>query len=107
MRIYGIFQTTCPSGWTLESGWAGKFLMGAASYNGTETGAAQHWHSVTPTGAIGGTAQVVSTSGDYLSGGAQIHRQEDNHTVTHQATYSGYTDNLPPYLDVVYCYQEV
>lgn len=107
MRIYGIFQTSCPSGWALESGWAEKFLMGAAAYVGTENGASQHRHSVTLTGSIGNTTQIVNTTGDYAAGGAQIHRQADIHTVNHQATYSAYTDNLPPYLDVVYCYQEV
>ena len=107
MRVYGIFQTSCPSGWTLESGWSGKFLMGATTYVETENGASQHRHSVTLTGVISDTTQIISTGGEYWTEGTQIHRQVDSHSVNHQSIYSAYTDNQPPYLNVVYCYQEV
>lgn len=107
MRIYGIFTNSCPSGWTRQSVWDGQFLRGATAYGATG-GSETHNHTIN----IGSVTSSVCDEfmvRDYLSGDEQWTDTcfKHSHTYDPPNVTTGDGENLPPYIDVVFCYQEV
>jgi hypothetical protein len=107
MRLYGIFKQSCPAGWTYQGNWGGKFLRGASVYGG-QGGTDTHNHTIN----IGSIASSPSQEGftrDYLVGDEQWVNTSKVHSHTYDPpnVTTGDGDSLPPYIDVVYCYQEV
>jgi hypothetical protein len=107
MRLYGIFKTSCPSGWTRQSAWDNKFLRGASTYGGTG-GTDTHTHTIN----IGNTTTTVCDEfmvRDYIvSGETWVNTcLKHSHTYDPPNMTTGAGDSLPTYTNVVYCYQEV
>ena len=107
----GIFDTSCPGGWTQVADWDGRYLKGAASYGGTG-GSSQHSHASDLGTAITGVTlssdhmifwpieQETSPSQYTFIGGA------NTGSYTAKKVQTGTTSenlNDPPYIQVVFC----
>ncbi|MBU1120114.1 DUF2341 domain-containing protein [Patescibacteria group bacterium] len=88
--------TSCPSGWTRETGYDDKYAYGASSF-GASGGATTH-NNGTPSCTTGGPSSTAMTQSD--SGGATA---SPTHTHTSAMVSVDDITNAPPFLDMVYC----
>jgi hypothetical protein len=106
MKTIGIFKSNCPEGWTRLSEWDGKFMRGYASYGDTG-GTTQHFHTVNyPSKTTGeGTDRAVIYTG--VNSPRRFYVPvEHTHLVDVSEGVSGNANNIPPCIDVVFCYSE-
>lgn len=92
--MIAMFNTTCPSGWTIFAALDGRFPRGSTTYGGTGGGSS---HSHNYSGVTNSPSQD-----SWYDGSNNRYATVYNHT----HAYSGITDsasNLPPYLDVIWC----
>ena len=99
--LIAIFDANCPSGWTRVSAFDEKFLRGSASYGGTG-GAVSHYHSVNPPPTTSGTGAGDSVDEGTLAG-YPVSPPTHTHSVDIAPFNSDSEDNLPPYINVVFC----
>ncbi|MFA5099160.1 MAG: hypothetical protein WC461_03060 [Candidatus Paceibacterota bacterium] len=116
--MVGMFNTSCPTGWTYLSGFANKFPRGSSSY-GSTGGSDTHAHGAgtlagpyhTHTSAISGFGGAAGGGWDGMlqpnNGGNSVYATAapenggaGNGAVT-GSTASG--DNVPGYVTVVFC----
>jgi len=93
-----LYNSTCPSGWTQNSIFDSRFPYGSATY-GSTGGLSSHTHDPR-TGNTGSGGNLNST---VTSGGQAIH-DKGIHTHPVTVTHGTTSDVLPPYLSMVYCY---
>ncbi|MHA1368164.1 MAG: hypothetical protein ACTSRA_00425 [Promethearchaeota archaeon] len=108
--MIGIFDASCPSGWTHVSAYNGKFIRGAASAGatgGSDTIAAHH-HTIPSMSYTGNTGSGIGTFSLVLLGVPSVvlldHTHSMNHTHSAQTSSDdGGHDNRPSYIEVVFC----
>lgn len=96
-----MFEGSCPTGWTRETEFDGKFPKGAASYGATG-GADTHTHNfVIPSqycSTVSGTTQIA------ITGTYELPPLSHKHYFPGSWTYaSDSVSSLPPYVGVVFC----
>ena len=90
-----LYNNTCPSGWTRNSSFDGRFPEGSTvvgNIGGTDYHNHGDWSGNTDTG--GNNNANVTTTGPNISPTSHVHSV----TISHNATTV-----LPPYLDMVFC----
>ena len=97
-NIYMYADTTCPAGWTRASDLDNKFLYGSSTY-GSTGGADTHTH----VDAQCTTSSISTTSLGAINSGTSIGTTTSH---THQSLKIGFnsTTNIPPYTDMIVCY---
>jgi len=108
--MIGIFDTSCPSGWTRVSAFDGLFLKGSVDY-GVTGGDSSHYHSqrtgstiwpdVTDLAVYDGIHGSYSISRITTSGGGDAY--DDIPALTGSSGLGGTSEPYPPYIDVVFC----
>lgn len=95
------FDSACPTGWTRVSALDSKFVRGAAAYGGSG-GAETHSHVCSAASHPGindpGTA-LKTTLGANFDCSTWYHV----HSVNFPSTTSGSANQLPPYINVIFC----
>lgn len=95
-----MFDTSCPTGWTRETAFDGKFIRGAAAY-GSTGGASTHTHSYT----MPDTNSTNHTATELV----RVYEALDMPQQTHYHRYSSYSvtsdsaETTPEYITVVFC----
>jgi len=97
-----MFEGSCPSGWTQENAFNGKFLVGSGTY-GTTGGSDNHTHDY----------DLSRTYTDYHTATYEVRDYPDVYMplVTHRhqsylqsnVTTENANDGLPPYIEVIFC----
>ncbi|OGZ23899.1 MAG: hypothetical protein A2896_03065 [Candidatus Nealsonbacteria bacterium RIFCSPLOWO2_01_FULL_43_32] len=110
--MIAMFDTSCPAGWTRFAALDNKFPQGAATYGGTG-GASTHTHGYTDKmlGTPGGAGPQISSSGSACGEyGSRIFTVEiipgggdGAPTCSSASRTTGSGDNMPPYLNVIWC----
>ncbi|MBN2053183.1 hypothetical protein JW756_06795 [Candidatus Woesearchaeota archaeon] len=99
--MIAMFDTACPTGWTqLSASFNGRFPRVAATYGGTG-GSSTHTHTIDPP-STATNAQAGSWNKGSLAGGWDL-TGGHNHSVDIPPFSSESADNIPPYIDVVFC----
>jgi hypothetical protein len=93
--------SSCPDGWTQETAFNGKFIMGAAGY-GTTGGSDTHTHDysvpLTYSDYYTATYEVRDYASVYMPEVTHRHR-----TFAINSTSDNASVGLPPYIEVIYC----
>ena len=92
-----LYNSTCPTGWTRTSTYDSKFPYGASSYGGTG-GATTHTQG-TPSCTTG----APNTSTQYTQSDSGGTTASPTHTHTGAMVSVDSANNLPPYLNMVFC----
>ncbi len=100
--MIAMFDTTCPAGWTRFSALDGRFARGASSY-GSTGGADTHTHAIDPPNTS--TGAYISDDWYYQNGdsSSRDYSWAHHHDVNISAFNSGSGNNLPSYLNMIYC----
>jgi hypothetical protein len=101
-----IFDTagTCPTGWTRDSDFDGKFLLGGTSYGAI--GGGSHTHNVTiPSGTTGGGIGLSSFNSEVQIGSGTLGTPYADHTHSYPAQVVTSASNYgePSFVAVVFC----
>lgn len=95
-----MFDTTCPSGWTRETAFDGKFIRGAASYGATG-GTASHSHSYEIPNTYSSTHSATEMVRDHTD--VIMPEQHHDHRFTAYNSTSETAETYPEYITVVFC----
>jgi len=107
----GIFDTSCPGGWTQVAAWDGRYLKGAASYGGTG-GTSGHSHASKLDATITGVtlsndhmvfwpiSQEGRTPSEYTFCGGP---NTGSYTAMKAQTGTATTNADPPNIQVIFC----
>lgn len=93
-----LADASCPSGWTRNSDFDGKFIYGSTTY-GTTGGADNHNHGGSLTVTSGGPSATVAPRNPGAGG---MSASSSNHTHTAAIPISS-TTVIPPYLTMIFC----
>ena len=98
-KFITLSVAACSGTWTRNTDFDLKFPKGAVSYGGTGglSGDYHHDHTVTGTTNSPSLSRITASQGSSVS----VTNNTHTHTVTASSTAS--TDNLPPYLDMIFC----
>jgi len=98
--MIAMFDTSCPSGWTRVAAFDGRFIRGSATYGGTG-GVSTHTHSVDPPATNTGYSDIGDAA--WTDWGDPLVSRDHVHTVDIPEFNSASANNIPPYIDVVFC----
>lgn len=97
----GIFQGSCPSGWTRETEFDDLFIRGAAAYTGVTAGSATHTHSYTRPSC---NSTAYEGSDKHADGSGFLFSDNNHyHTVSADTITTPEANNAPPYTTVIFC----
>jgi len=115
--MIGMFETSCPAGWTVYTALQGKFPAGVDPNNaaqftaGQSGGSLTHSHSIAMApahshgGSTGGPSATVLVN---AGSNARVPTESHTHIISPDGAHdhggsTGISSSLPPYMSVVFC----